>query len=110
MDSAKRAVIIDGVEYTPMEPEVVEYTLEKPVEPHVEPENASVDAPVGNTEPWYAFIKAVRFWVMILGALSIYGESKGWIGEPERNLIATVSAIFITVSTIDRGAEKMSGN
>jgi len=52
-----------------------------------------------------AFLKAVRFWVMLLGSLSIYFESKGWIGEPERNLIATISAIFIGVSTLDRAAE-----
>lgn len=58
-------------------------------------------------EVWYSFLTSTRFWVMILGALSIYGEAKGWIGEPERNLIATISTVFITVKTLDRGAEKM---
>lgn len=93
LDSASK-IIIDGVEYQP---------VELPVEEKTPPVYALVE----NVEPWYAFIKATRFWVMILGALSIYLESKGFIGEAERNLIATVSAIFITVSTLDRGAEKM---
>lgn len=98
-DSASKKIVVDGVEYVP---------YQEPVESLQEPENAPVDAPVGNVEPWYAFIKATRFWVMILGALSVYGEAKGWIGEPERNFLATVSAIFITVSTFDRGTEQMS--
>lgn len=71
----------------------------------------SAKAPVrSNSAPgevWYSFLTSTRFWVMILGALSIYCEAKGWIGEPERNLIATISTVFITVKTLDRGAEKM---
>lgn len=58
-------------------------------------------------EEWYAFIASTRFWVMVLGTLSVYLESKGWIGEPERNLIASLAAIFITVRTIDRAAERV---
>jgi len=34
--------------------------------------------------------------------VSVYLESKGYIGEPERNLIATIVAGFVTVRTIDR--------
>ncbi len=96
-DSASKKIVVDGVEY-------VESPVESPVEQNLPP----VDAPVGNVKPWYAFIKATRFWVMILGALSVYGEAKGWIGEPERNFLATISAIFIAVSTFDRGTEQMS--
>ena len=81
------------------------YVVESPQEPETQP----VDAPIGNTKPWYAFIKSNRFWVLILGAMSVYLESKGLIGEAERNLIATISTIFITVATLDRGAEKMAG-
>lgn len=55
-----------------------------------------------------SFLKSNRFWVMLIGALSVYAEAKGWIGEPERNLIATLSAVFITVRTIDRGTEKLA--
>lgn len=58
-------------------------------------------------DPWWAFVQSTRFWVMILGSIAVYGETKGWIGEPERNLIATISTVFITVKTLDRGAEKM---
>jgi hypothetical protein len=54
---------------------------------------------------WPRLLKSERFWVMILGALSVYLEAKGWIGAPERNFIATISAIFIGVRTLDRNAE-----
>lgn len=57
------------------------------------------------TNKW-AFLGAPRFWVMIAGALSVYLEMKGLIGEPETVLIATVSAIFITVQTVDRFGDK----
>jgi len=57
------------------------------------------------TNKW-AFTRAPRFWVMLAGALSVYLEMKGWIGEPETVLIATVSAIFITVQTVDRFGDK----
>lgn len=58
-------------------------------------------------DPWWVFATSNRFWVMLLGAVAVYLEAKGWIGEAERNLIATVSAIFVTVRTLDRSAEKM---
>lgn len=63
--------------------------------------------PMEPKESQFAFLQSTRFWVMCIGALSVYGQSKGWIGEPERNLIATLSATFVTVRTLDRGAEKM---
>lgn len=44
---------------------------------------------------------------MIIGALSIYLQSKGYIGEPEMKLIATISTVFITVRTVDRFGETM---
>lgn len=50
----------------------------------------------------FNFIYSTRFWAVILGALSIYLESKGYIGEPERNLIATIVAGFTAIRTIDR--------
>lgn len=66
-----------------------------------------IDSAYKRQEPWYIFLTSTRFWVMLLGALSVYLEAKGWIGEPERNLIATVSAIFITVRSVDRMSEKI---
>lgn len=104
VDSASKAVIIDNIEYVP-----VEQVIDPPVESPVAPQNPPVDAPIGNTKPWYAFVKSNRFWVLVLGATSVYLESKGLIGEAERNFIATISTIFITVATLDRGAEKMAG-
>lgn len=52
--------------------------------------------------PKFDFIFSTRFWALALGALSIYLEAKGLIGEPERNLIATIVAGFTAIRTIDR--------
>jgi hypothetical protein len=60
-------------------------------------------------EEWYSFIKSPRFWVMILGALSIYGQQKGLLGDAEMQLVATISALFISIKTLDRVSEKLSG-
>ena len=54
----------------------------------------------------FAFTRAPRFWVMIVGALSVYAQTKGFIGDPEMVLIATVSASFVVVKTLDRFGDK----
>lgn len=54
----------------------------------------------------FAFLTSTRFWAMIIGAISIYLQTKGYIGEAEMALIATISGGFITIATIDRAAEK----
>lgn len=56
----------------------------------------------------FTFLKSNRFWVLVIGAVAVYAEAKGWIGEPERNLIATLSAVFISVRTLDRTVEKLA--
>jgi len=53
----------------------------------------------------WAFTRAPRFWVMLAGTISVYLQMKGWIGEPETILIASISAIFIAVKTIDRAVD-----
>ena len=55
------------------------------------------------------FLTANRFIAVVIGAITIYCETKGWIGEPERNLITTIMGSFVTVSTIDKFAEKIKG-
>lgn len=49
-----------------------------------------------------AFLGSTRFWAMILAAVSVYLESKGWLGVAERNLIATIAVGFTTIRTVDR--------
>lgn len=55
------------------------------------------------------FLLAPRFWALVIGAVSIYLKTKGIIGEPEMVLIATLTAGFITVKTVDRVAETIGG-
>lgn len=50
----------------------------------------------------FSFLTAPRFWAMIIGAVAIYLKMKGYIGEAEMTLIATIMAGFIAVKTIDR--------
>lgn len=56
----------------------------------------------------FSFLKAPRFWALVIGAFSIYLQSKGLIGDAEMTLIATISAGFITVRTVDRATEVLS--
>jgi len=50
----------------------------------------------------FAFLTSNRFWALIIGAVAMYLQTKGIIGEPEMVLIATITAGFITVKTVDR--------
>ena len=54
----------------------------------------------------FAFLSSTRFWAIVVAAVSVYLEVKGYIGEPERNLIAAISTGFVTVRTIDRIGDK----
>jgi hypothetical protein len=55
------------------------------------------------------FLTSNRFWALFIGALTIYLETKGWIGEAERNLLTTLMGGFVTVGTIDKFADKLKG-
>lgn len=57
----------------------------------------------------FAFLHAPRFWALVIGAISIYAKTKGWIGEPEMVLIATITGGFTIIRTVDRGTEKIGG-
>ncbi len=50
----------------------------------------------------FDFLTSSRFIALVIGALSIYLKAKGIIGEPEMVLIATITAGFTTIRTIDR--------
>lgn len=54
----------------------------------------------------WGFLRSNRFWALAIGAVSIYAKSKGWIGEPEMLLIATITGGFTVVRTVDRMAEQ----
>jgi len=54
----------------------------------------------------FPFLYATRFWAMVIAAVSIYAKAKGWIGEPEMALIATITGGFIVVRTVDRATER----
>lgn len=50
----------------------------------------------------FAFLSSTRFWALIIGAVSVYLQTKGYIGEPEMQLIATIMAGFTVIRTVDR--------
>ena len=54
----------------------------------------------------FTFLTSNRFWAIVIGAVAIYLQSKGWIGDPEMVLIATIMAGHVTVKTIDRIGDK----
>ena len=55
------------------------------------------------------FLKSTRFWALVIGAVTLYLQSKGIIGESELTLIGTIVAGFIGVRTVDRFGEKIGG-
>lgn len=56
------------------------------------------------------FLTSSRFWAMIIGAVAIYLQSKGFIGEAEMQLIATVTAGFTLIKTIDKNMGEAKEN
>ncbi len=60
-------------------------------------------------ETSFAFLKAPRFWAMVIGAVSIYLKAKGFIGVEEMTLVSTIMGGFIVVRTVDRASEQISG-
>lgn len=54
----------------------------------------------------WSFLKASRFWALMIGAVSIYLKAKGYIGEPEMYLISTITGGFVVVRTVDRASEQ----
>ena len=57
-----------------------------------------------------SFLKSNRFWALVIGAIAIYLEARGLIGNAELILIDTIAFAFIGVRTIDRLGEKMGSN
>lgn len=54
-----------------------------------------------------AFLKSNRFWAMIISAVVYYVFNKGYVGKEEMVLVETILVGFISVRTIDRGAENI---
>jgi len=54
----------------------------------------------------FKFLHSERFWAMVIAAFSVYLKTKGWIGEPEMMLIATITSGFAVIRTIDRLSDK----
>lgn len=50
----------------------------------------------------FAFLKSNRFWSLVIGAVSMYLQAKGIIGDAEMILIATITSGFIVIKTVDR--------
>ena len=51
------------------------------------------------------FLKAERFWVMVIGITCTYLSSKGYIGQDEIIAIDSFCALFIGIRTVDRHGE-----
>ena len=53
------------------------------------------------------FLTSTRFWAMVLGAVAVYLNRKGILGDAEFALVGTILGGFIGVRTIDRLGEKV---
>lgn len=57
----------------------------------------------------FEFLRSNRFWAMVVGAVAVYFQAKGWIGENEMKLIASLAIGFVTIRTVDRASETLGG-
>ncbi len=55
----------------------------------------------------FLFLTSTRFWAMVIGAVTVYLKSSGYIGEAEAILVQTLVIGFIGVRTVDRFAERI---
>lgn len=56
----------------------------------------------------FAFLTSNRFWAVVIGAVTLYLKTKGYIGDAETVLIETIVAPFVVIRTVDRAYEKIS--
>jgi hypothetical protein len=56
----------------------------------------------------FSFLKSNRFWALVIGAITIYLQSKNLIGQVEATLIETIVFGFTGIRTIDRFSEKLA--
>lgn len=53
------------------------------------------------------FLQSNRFWALVVGAVVLYLQNKGFIGMHETVLIETILAGFVGIRTVDRTAEHL---
>lgn len=49
-----------------------------------------------------SFLKSERFWAVVVNAVVLYLQQKGFIGQPELILVTAIVGPFITIGTLDR--------
>ena len=50
----------------------------------------------------FDFLKSNRFWSVVIGAVVLYLNTKGYIGQSEMMLIETILGGHIVIRTIDK--------
>lgn len=50
----------------------------------------------------FAFLLSTRFWAIVIAAVALYAQQKGYIGEAEMALITTIMGGFTVIRTVDR--------
>lgn len=53
------------------------------------------------------FLKSNRFWAVVLNAIVVYLQQRGFIGEAELALVTAILAPFVIIRTADRFSEKI---
>ena len=53
------------------------------------------------------FLTSNRFWAVVLNAVILYLQQKGWIGTAELSLVTAIVAPFVVIATADKVAEKI---
>lgn len=53
------------------------------------------------------FLKSTRWWGAVIGAIAVYLQTKGYIGDPEMLLITTIMGAHIVIRTVDKFGENL---
>jgi uncharacterized membrane protein len=55
------------------------------------------------------FLKSERFWAIVINAVVLYLQQKGWIGTSELALITAIVGPFVLIGTVDRVGKNIGG-
>lgn len=55
------------------------------------------------------FLKSERFWAIVINAVVLYLQQRGYLGQAELTLVTAIVAPFVAIGTIDRVGKNIGG-
>lgn len=107
MDSAQKTALLEAIQAIPEDVPVVEPTVASEIDP-----GQVLPSGIGVNKPWYDFVTAPRFWVMILGCMSATLLDPSFPINPwylsAGGFIEKFTVGFLAIATYDRTVDKFT--